>query len=76
MSSARDIRAMISSLEKTMHVVRSDRGADVDVETRKKSREALVEDIDDATALLRTAKRSGVDASRLIGKVEVRSSLA
>ena len=66
---------MISSLEKTMHQVRSSRGADVDVETRKESREALDEDIDDATALLRTAKRSGVDASRLIGKVEAAQKL-
>ena len=75
MSSARDVRAMISSLEKTMHRLRSSRGADIDVETRKKSREDLYEDIADATALLRTAKRTGIDATRLIGKVDAAQKL-
>ena len=70
MKSARDIRAMISSLEKSMHRVRSSRGADVDVETRKKSWEALDEDIDHATDLLRMAKRLGLDSSRLIGMIK------
>jgi len=58
-----------------MHVLRSARGADVDVETREKSRAALAEDIDDATALLRTARRSGVDASRLVGKIDAAQKL-
>ena len=66
---------MISSLEKTMHRLRSSRGADIDVETRKKSREDLYEDIADATALLRTAKRTGIDATRLIGKVDAAQKL-
>ena len=75
MSSARDIRAMISSLDKSMHQVRSARGADGNVEAREKARAALDEDIADATALLRTARRSGVDASRLIGKIEAAEKL-
>ena len=75
MTSARDIRAMVSSIDRCMQVLRGARGADVDVEARKKSRDALVEDIDDATALLRTAKRSGVDASRLVGKIETAQKL-
>ena len=58
-----------------MHAVRSARGADHNVEARKKARADLDEDIDDATALLRTAKRSGVDASRLVGKVEAAQKL-
>ena len=75
MTSARDVRAMVSSIDRCMHVVRSARGADVDVEARKKSREALEEDIADATALLRTARRTGIDATRLIGKIDAAQKL-
>lgn len=75
MTSARDVRAMVSSIDRCMHVVRSARGADVDVETRKKSREDLEEDIADATAVLRMARRSGVDVSRLVGKVDAAQKL-
>ena len=66
---------MISSLDKSMHQVRSARGADGNVEAREKARAALDEDIADATALLRTARRSGVNASRLIGKIEATEKL-
>merc|ERR1712015_199340 len=64
---------MVSSIDRCMHVMRSARGADV--EARKKSREALEEDIADATALLRTARRTGIDATRLIGKVDAAQKL-
>ena len=75
MSSARDIRAMVASLEKNMHVVRSTRGANRDVEAQKKARDDLEEDVTDATAVLRMARRSGVDPSRLVGKVEAAQKL-
>ena len=65
---------MISSLDKTMHVVRSARGADRNDEAREKARADLDEDVTDATAVLRMAKRSGVDSSRLVGKVEAAQS--
>merc|ERR1712015_328773 len=66
---------MVSSIDRCMQVLRGARGADVDVETRGKARDALVEDVDDASAMLRTAKRSGVDASRLVGKIEAAQKL-
>ena len=75
MPSARDIRAMVSSLEKTMHQVRSSRGANSDVEAREKAHAALEEDVADAAALLRVAERMGVDSSRLSGKVEAAKKL-
>ena len=75
MTSARDIRAMVSSIDRNMHQVRSNRGADVNVDAQKKSLESLVEDIADAAAMLRMAKRSGVDATRLIEKIEVAKKL-
>ena len=66
---------MVSSLDKVMHQVRSARGADCDVEARKKARAALDEDIADATALLRVAKRTGVDSTRLSEKLEAARKL-
>ena len=70
MTSARDIRAMVASLDKNMQQVRSARGADRDVEARKKMRADLEEDIADAAAgVLRMSKRSGVDSTRLSEKM-------
>jgi len=75
MSSSRDIRAMIASLEKSMQQIRSCRGPEVDVERRRKARSDLEEDVIDATGVLRMAKRSGVDSSRLAEKVEAARKL-
>ena len=65
MTTARDIRAMSASVEKSMQRVRSSRGAEIDADDRKKVREDLVEDVTDANALIRVAKRTKVDHTRL-----------
>ena len=69
MSSARDIRAMVASIEKTMQQLRSTRGAGRDVEARKKAYTDLEEDLADAAGALRMSKRSGVDSTRLSEKI-------
>ena len=69
MSSARDIRAMVASIEKTMQQLRSARGADRDVDARKKAYADLEEDLADAAGALRMSKRSGVDSTRLSEKI-------
>ena len=66
---------MVASLEKTMQQLRSCRGADVSAESRVKTRRDLEEDVADAAALLRVATRSGVDSSRLSGKLEAARKL-
>ena len=75
MSSARDVRAMVASIEKTMQCARSVRGPDVEVERREKARADLEDDVADASALLRIAARTGVDSSRLSGKLEAAKKL-
>ena len=65
----------MASLEKSMHQVRSARGADRNVDARKKARAALDEDVADATAVVRMARRTGDDSSRLIGKVDAAKKL-
>ena len=76
MSSSRDVRAMVASIEKSMQQLRSLRGSDVDVERRRKALSDLEEDVTDATALLRVTLRSGVDSSRLSGKLDAAKKLS
>ena len=49
---ARDVRAMVSSLDKNIPQVRSARGPSCDNEIRRKARAELEEDVADAAALL------------------------
>ena len=75
MTSARDLRAMVASLERCMHRVRSARGAGCDAESRSKARSSLEEDVADASGLLRVAKRTGLDTSRLTDKLDAAQKL-
>ena len=65
MSSAREVRAMVASMERAMQQLRSLENEG----ERKKSRTNLEEDVTDARAMVKVAKHLGVDVARLGKKI-------
>ena len=68
MTTARDLRAMVAGIERAMQSFRSARGAGSSVELAKACA-GLEKEVIDAKAMTILAKRSGVDAIRLEGKI-------
>ena len=75
MTTARDIRAMVTSLEKAMQTSRSAKGAGNAVDFQA-SLSKLEKEVGDARAMTTLARRTGVDAVRLESKIVAAKSLS
>ena len=75
MTTPRDIRAMVTGLEKVMQSARSAKGAG-DAAGIRSASSKLEKEVNDAKATSTLAKRSGVDAFRLESKIVAAKSLS